>query len=917
MGSLSNLYISQSYQSLIHLGTNNTASANLIGLEDGLGNSIGISVNTSGSLYLSGSLTASLQNGYVLVGDSLGRTQAVPTSSFIDTFDSSSLVTTASFNAYTQSNDQKVNTLIAATASYANSASVAAVDAAQQSQINNLIAATASYVTDSETGSFARYDVSNPWSADQTFTNISAVSASFTYVQTLFETASVIYSSGSNQFGDELTDVQTLSGSVKVQGSLTVNGVPVVTSSVDISALNQATASLQAFTESADIRLDNLEAATASYAISSSVAAVDAAQQLQINSLINATSSYADSASFAASQLVQDNRLGSLEAATSSYAISSSVAVVDAAQQAQINSLIAYTSSVQTLFVDPSLNTFSGSLAIIGSGATSSSAALAHLSASAVGQTNLVFKNNSNITSTVISGSGNIFMNQVAPAAGFVRYMSTGNIGVAANGIGIPQITSSMAFSPTISNNYFGVPAVPVSLRGPVSSSAYVINNNVLAGGQLALGPALATSLNRAVSGLNVSNNVVAGQIATTAAKTFLSSSVVVINSNVGGTLTLNMDSSSIQVNGLTVQGALTINNSYLPPVLNSVGTLSVTPGLIIGSSNVMFASGSMVATGSRAIAASTILGSSNVMSASLNGDNSNIQSTTLIGQGLVVVGTNSRQVGLTGADYGSVFVGRWNSDLGTRDTTAETVFAVGTGTSNTTRKTAFLIDSGSNAFVEGTLTVSGSTTITGSLILSSSAVNELIVIGGTVLSGSAFINNLQNGVTADVVTYDSTTGQLRKASLAAITSASFDSAEFWSTITESGSAGVSGSITFNNSGSVAGISLVNDTQITLSQAGTYNVQFSAQIETSAGADTVWMWFKKNGNNISDSASKAVLANNNAQIMTVNILDEAQANDYYELAYQTLNGDATVLYEPASGNIPAIPSVILTITQIR
>ena len=60
MGSLSNLYISQSYQSLIHLATNNTASATLIGLQDGLGNSIGISVNTGGNLYLSGSLTASL-----------------------------------------------------------------------------------------------------------------------------------------------------------------------------------------------------------------------------------------------------------------------------------------------------------------------------------------------------------------------------------------------------------------------------------------------------------------------------------------------------------------------------------------------------------------------------------------------------------------------------------------------------------------------------------------------------------------------------------------------------------------------------------------------------------------------------------------------------------------------------------------
>ena len=417
MGSLSNLYISQSYQSLIHLATNNTASATLIDLQDGLGNSIGVSVNTGGDLFLSGSLTASLQQGYLYVGDADGKTYAFPTSSLVTNINTGSLVTTSSFNqytastdnrlnnlestsasvnisisnlnsttasqaisisnlnAYTQSNDQKWNNLGNQSGSWVSASitgsSVVDIfntiadyqftytkgDGTQQTvtlnaptqtditslneftasqldinsgyntftqsantQLTNLASSqsidnakwntlggqSGSWITESETGSFARYDVSNPWSANQTFTNISAISASFTYVQTTYETSSVIYSSGSNIFGDELTDTQTLSGSVKVQGSLTVNGIPVQTSSVDISSLNAFTASqetknttlenvtssLQQFTQSADSRLDNLEAATSSYAISSSVAAVDAAQQSQINSLIAATGSY-------------------------------------------------------------------------------------------------------------------------------------------------------------------------------------------------------------------------------------------------------------------------------------------------------------------------------------------------------------------------------------------------------------------------------------------------------------------------------------------------------------------------------------------------------------------------------------------------------------------------------------------------
>ena len=187
----------------------------------------------------------------------------------------------------------------------------------------------------------------------------------------------------------------------------------------------------------------------------------------------------------------------------------------------------------------------------------------------------------------------------------------------------------------------------------------------------------------------------------------------------------------------------------------------------------------------------------------------------------------------------------------------------------------------------------------------------------GLIITGSTFINNLQNGITDVVVTYNTTTGELRKANLPDILSASFDAAEFWSTRTQSGSAGVSGSLTLNNSGSVAGISVQNNSRITLSQGGTYNIQFSAQVETSAGADTLYVWFKKNGVNIGDSASKVVLPNNTAQIMTVNIFDIGVANDYYEIAYQNLNGHARVLYEAASGNIPAIPSVIVTVNQIK
>lgn len=75
-------------------------------------------------------------------------------------------------------------------------------------------------------------------SADSFFVrdNITGSNALFTgnltaqtlVIQTI--SSSVIYSSGSNIFGDELTDVQQFTGSVNITGSLTVNGFSAVTS---------------------------------------------------------------------------------------------------------------------------------------------------------------------------------------------------------------------------------------------------------------------------------------------------------------------------------------------------------------------------------------------------------------------------------------------------------------------------------------------------------------------------------------------------------------------------------------------------------------------------------------------------------------------------------------------------------------
>jgi cytoskeletal protein CcmA (bactofilin family) len=59
MGSLSNLYISQSYQSLLHFGTDTSATATETELQDGIGNGLGVYLNTLGELKATTSISSS------------------------------------------------------------------------------------------------------------------------------------------------------------------------------------------------------------------------------------------------------------------------------------------------------------------------------------------------------------------------------------------------------------------------------------------------------------------------------------------------------------------------------------------------------------------------------------------------------------------------------------------------------------------------------------------------------------------------------------------------------------------------------------------------------------------------------------------------------------------------------------------
>src|SRR6056300_2119253 len=74
---------------------------------------------------------------------------------------------------------------------------------------------TGSSFTGSFTGSFAATEIVS--------TNLTVSgTASIGYLETIYETASIIYSSGSTKFGDTLDDTHQYTGSVSITGSLSV-----------------------------------------------------------------------------------------------------------------------------------------------------------------------------------------------------------------------------------------------------------------------------------------------------------------------------------------------------------------------------------------------------------------------------------------------------------------------------------------------------------------------------------------------------------------------------------------------------------------------------------------------------------------------------------------------------------------------
>ena len=117
--------------------------------------------------------------------------------------------------------------------------------------------------------------------------------------------------------------------------------------------------------------------------------------------------------------------------------------------------------------------------------------------------------------------------------------------------------------------------------------------------------------------------------------------------------------------------------------------------------------------------------------------------------------------------------------------------------------------------------------------------------------------------------------------------------------------------------GSGTGISIVDNSKLKVDYAGTYNIQFSAQLDKSTGSGAhIFIWFRKNGVDIPWSNSEVAIQGSLAEsIPSWNFIVDLVANDYIQVMYQVTNS-SVYLKAVTAGTMPGIPSVIVTMWKL-
>jgi hypothetical protein len=142
----------------------------------------------------------------------------------------------------------------------------------------------------------------------------------------------------------------------------------------------------------------------------------------------------------------------------------------------------------------------------------------------------------------------------------------------------------------------------------------------------------------------------------------------------------------------------------------------------------------------------------------------------------------------------------------------------------------------------------------------------------------------------------------------------------FYSTATQTATTiNTATEVTLNTTDLSSGVFLSGSPQsrINVDTDGIYNLQLSVQLDkTSGGTAEFYIWFRKNGADVTDSASHIRIQGNNAEIFSaLNYFFSLKAGDYVEIMFSVSDLSVELLAVPATAPHPGIPSIIVTVSN--
>jgi hypothetical protein len=233
----------------------------------------------------------------------------------------------------------------------------------------------------------------------------------------------------------------------------------------------------------------------------------------------------------------------------------------------------------------------------------------------------------------------------------------------------------------------------------------------------------------------------------------------------------------------------------------------------------------------------------------------------------------------------------------------------------------ASFIQLGSNT-ITGSFSVSGSTLQTGNNTL----IGNTTLSGSIEVSGSSNFHNSSFTVTGSSNFLGNTNiqGNLNVISGSSIYlwgNKLFNYGAFSSTITQPMTvANQIYSMSYDTTDIASGISVENNTRITVAHTGLYNLQFSSQFYHDGNTtDDIAIWFRITGSNVANSATDITLAKQERLVAAWNFVTQLSSGSYIEILVAPTGNDISMVARAARTSpvaIPVVPSVIATLTQI-